>query len=350
MASKTKQIKKVKENTFADKLVRKTEQFLSWRKRRKLRKKEKQKRKNPILDWLDAILSAVVIVLLINQYLLQAYLIPSQSMIPTLLIGDRIFVNKIVYGPELIPGRIKLPGFRQPKRGEVIIFDNPDYLSPGPAKEILQRIIYMITLTLVDIDKDEYGRPKHHFLIKRAIGMPGDRIRMREGNVEILTPGAQKWITEKELQKKTGLSYPVRRMFQKSEYPFFKKAAVGIALEDNKLPVSDEIKKSISKYFVSSNDTTGGISFQQSALVDSIYIWKWMYKTEYQINPANRLAREKWRIEEQGQYIPEDRIFPMGDNRDDSRDARYFGPVLKSKILGKAALRFWPMPRFGGIK
>ena len=341
---------KTKQITFTDKLVDKTEQFLSWRKRRKLRKKEKQKRKNPILDWLDAILSAVVIVLLINQYLLQAYLIPSQSMIPTLLIGDRIFVNKIIYGPELIPGRIKLPGFRQPKRGEVIIFDNPDYLSPGPAKEILQRIIYMVTLTLVDIDKDEYGRPKHHFLIKRAIGIPGDRIRMRDGNVEILTPGEQRWITEKELQKETGLSYPVRRMFQQSEYPYFKEAAIGIALENNKLSVSDKIKKSVSKYFISSNDTTGGTSFEQSALVDSIYIWKWMYKTEYQINPANRLAREKWQIEEQGQYIPKDRIFPMGDNRDDSRDARYFGPVLKNKILGKAAFRFWPLPRFGGIK
>ena len=133
--------------------MERTEQFLTHRKRRRLRKKEKQKRKNPILDWVDAIFSAVVIVLLINQYLLQAYLIPSQSMIPTLLIGDRIFVNKIIYGPELIPGRIKLPGFRQPKRGEVIIFDNPDYLSPGPVKEILQRIIYMVTLTLVEIGR-----------------------------------------------------------------------------------------------------------------------------------------------------------------------------------------------------
>ena len=68
------------------------------------RAKARQKRRNPVVDWIDAILSAVVIVLLINQYLLQAYQIPSQSMEPGLLVSDRIFVNKLAYGPELIPG------------------------------------------------------------------------------------------------------------------------------------------------------------------------------------------------------------------------------------------------------
>jgi len=53
----------------------------------------------------------------------------------------------------------------------------------------VQRIVYMISLSLIDIDRDEYGQPKHHFLIKRAIGMPGDRLRMNQGNVEILPPG-----------------------------------------------------------------------------------------------------------------------------------------------------------------
>ena len=141
------------------------------------------------MDWIDAILSAVVIVLLINQYLLQAYQIPSPSMEPSLLVSDRIFVNKIVYGPELIPGMLKLPGFRTPTRGNVVIFESPEYISSGPIVDVLQRIVYMVTLSLVDIDKDENGQPKHHFLIKRAIGMPGDRIRMNQGNVEILTPG-----------------------------------------------------------------------------------------------------------------------------------------------------------------
>ena len=57
-----------------------------------------------MLDWLGAFLWAAVVVLLINQYLFQAYRIPSGSMIPTLLIGDNLFVNKVVYGPEVLPG------------------------------------------------------------------------------------------------------------------------------------------------------------------------------------------------------------------------------------------------------
>ncbi len=160
-------------------VVRITERYLSWRKRRRIARREKQKKKNPIIDWLDAILSAVVIVLLINQYLLQAYQIPSQSMVPTLLVSDRIFVNKLVYGPEIAPGILKMPGFRVPARGDVIIFENPEYLPNkssvlGPVlMDVLQRVIYMVTLSLVDIDRDQNGNPKHHFLIKREIGVGG---------------------------------------------------------------------------------------------------------------------------------------------------------------------------------
>ncbi len=342
--------KKNKPLKFTDRLVLQTERFLTWRKRRRLIKKEKQKRKNPILDWADAIISAVFIVLLINQYLLQAYLIPSQSMIPSLLIGDRIFVNKIIYGPELLPGKYKLPGFREPKRGEVIIFENPTYISKGPVIEIIQRIVYMMTLTLVDLDKDQYGRPRHHFLIKRAIGMPGDRLRMRKGFVEIKPAGEKNWVTEKKLQQVLGLKYPIRREFQQDEYNYFKEAGIGIALMKQGLKVNNEIMESVKRYFQIGKDSNNNPTFEQTALVDNLYIWKWMYRTEYEINPSDLLSGSKWRFYENGVYIPKDRIFPMGDNRDDSRDARYFGPVLKSKILGKASFRFWPLDRIGRIK
>ena len=62
----------------------------------------------------------------------------------------------------------------------------------------------------------------------------------------------------------------------------------------------------------------------------------------------------------QGWYIPESRILPMGDNRDNSNDGRYFGPVLKSRILGRASIIYWPgdfrrrrfaaLERFGSIR
>ena len=55
------------------------------------------------------------------------------------------------------------------------------------------------------------------------------------------------------------------------------------------------------------------------------------------------------RVLENGWYIPSDRLFPMGDNRDDSRDARYFGAVRMQKVLGRALFRYWPLTRLGGV-
>jgi signal peptidase I len=327
-----------------------TERFLSWRKRRRLIRKEKQKQKNPILDWLEAILSAVLIVLLINQFLVQAYQIPSQSMVTTLQIGDRIFVNKLIYGPELLPGVAKIHGFRGPRRGEIIIFENPSYIPIGPVKDVLQRVIYMLTLSLVDIDRDEFGNPKHHFLIKRAIGMPGDRIRLDRGNVEIRPPGMQRWLPEEELKQMLGLRYPVRRMFSPDEYPYFRQAGIALALLDARLEPGPEQEQAVGRYFSINRSDDGSVSWRQRTLVDNAYLESWRYRTLYALKPQSMLFESQWRQLEQGWYIPESRVFPMGDNRDDSRDARYFGSVHVKKVLGRALFRYWPLSRFGIVR
>jgi signal peptidase I len=335
---------------------RRTEAFLAWRKKRRLKRKERQKKRNVIVDWLDAILSAVVIVLLINQYLLQAYQIPSPSMVPTLMgyadqpqRNDRIFVNKIVFGPELIPGMLKLPGFRQPARGDVIIFESPEYLSSGPLVEVLQRIIYMVTLSFWDIDKDENGQPKHHFLIKRAIGMPGDRIRMNEGNVEILAPGAARWMPEDEMKKALGFTYTNIRQFQPENYPVFRAAGIGKALLDEGLAATPEEQKAIDQYYLTTTDASGRVAFALKELDDDIYVTQWESAVSWAVEPDNYATAARWRQLTEGYNVPEGRLFPMGDNRDNSHDARYFGPVRLEKVLGKALFRYWPLGRFGGI-
>jgi signal peptidase I len=327
-----------------------TERFLSWRKGRRDARKAKQKKRNPVVDWLDAILSAVVIVLLINQYLLQAYQIPSPSMEPSLLVRDRIFVNKIVYGPELIPGMLKLPGFRQPTRGNVVIFESPEYISSGPIVDVLQRIIYMVTLSLLDIDKDENGQPKHHFLIKRAIGTPGDRIRMNNGDVEILTPGASTWRAEKDLKKDLGFTYSNVRMFKPDDYPVFKLAGIGKALANAGLPTTADQKAAIDRYYQSSTDASGNTTFLLRDLDDDIYVTKWEDATIWAIDPTAISRSAEWRMLEEGYNVPEGRIFPMGDNRDNSHDARYFGPVKLEKVLGKGLFKYWPLARFGAVR
>ena len=327
-----------------------TERFLSWRKRRRLIRKEKQKQKNPILDWVEAILSAVLIVLVINQFLVQAYQIPSQSMVPTLLIGDRIFVNKLVYGPELLPGMVKIKGFRQPRRGEIIIFENPSYIPIGPVKDILQRVIYMLTLSMVDIDRDEFGNPKHHFLIKRAIGMPGDRIRTVLGNVEIRPPGLGAWVPEAELKDMLGLKYPVKRAFSAAAYQDFRKAGIALALLDARLQPDAAEERATGRFFAIKKNDDGSVSWRQTVILDNIYLETWRYRTLYALRPDSALFQAQWKQLEEGWYVPEARVFPMGDNRDDSRDARYFGPVPMNKVLGRALFRYWPLSRFGLVR
>ena len=333
-------------------LVSVTERYLSWRKRRKLARKAKQKARNPVVDWIDAIFSAVVIVLLINQYLLQAYQIPSPSMEPSLLVNDRIFVNKIVYGPELIPGMLKIPGPWLPQRGDVVIFESPEYISSGPVVDVLQRIIYMVTLSMVDIDKDENGQPKHHFLIKRAIGMPGDRIRMNEGNVEYLTPGSDTWMTEKDMKQALGFHYQNVRILAPEEYTVFKAAGIGAGLIGEKFRASAEQEAALKKYYRTTADSAGTVTNvgPMAQLADDIYVEMWRDATKWAIEPDNFSTAAEWRLLAEGYSVPEGRIFPMGDNRDNSHDARYFGPVRLEKVLGKGLFRYWPIDRFGAVR
>jgi signal peptidase I len=333
-------------------VVRITERYLSWRKRRRQARRAKQKKRNPILDWLDAIGSAVVIVLLINQYLLQAYQIPSPSMEPSLLVSDRIFVNKLVYGPELIPGMLKIPGPWKPQRGDVIIFESPEYISSGPVVDVLQRIIYMVTLSLVDIDKDENGQPKHHFLIKRAIGMPGDRIRMNQGNVEILTPGSDTWMPEADMKKALGFTYQNTRILQPEAYPVFKSAGIAAGLIGEKFTASTEQESALKQYYRTTLDSSGRVSAvgPMMQLADDIYVEMWRDATRWSIEPDNLAAAAGYRMLSEGYYVPEGRLFPMGDNRDNSHDARYFGPVSLEKVLGKGLFKYWPLYRIGGVR
>ncbi|GAC1615464.1 MAG: signal peptidase I [Gemmatimonadaceae bacterium] len=102
-----------------------------------------------------SIAGALAIFLLIRAFLVEAYRIPSGSMIPSLLIGDWLFVNKLVYGPVIPFTDVHLPGYAEPKRGDVVVFVSPP-----------------------QIDQPEDPTPT---LVKRLWGTPGDTLYMRKG-------------------------------------------------------------------------------------------------------------------------------------------------------------------------
>lgn len=81
--------------------------------------------KSKIREFIEGIIAAVLIALLITTFVIKMYKIPSRSMVPTLLVGDQLVVNKLIYG-------IKIPYFRNtiipitdPQRGDIIVFIYP---------------------------------------------------------------------------------------------------------------------------------------------------------------------------------------------------------------------------------
>lgn len=113
---------------------------------------------------LPTLVLAVVVALVVRTFLFQTFYVPSSSMLPTLLIGDHVFVNKFVYGPR-VPGlNWRAPGLREPERGEVIVFQfarSPNGIHPPDERP--------------DLPTDNF--------VKRLVGMPGDRIAYRGGRL-----------------------------------------------------------------------------------------------------------------------------------------------------------------------
>jgi len=109
-----------------------------------------------------SLLGALLIYLVIRTLLVEAYRIPSGSMIPTLQVGDWLFVNKLAYGPTIPFTNHHLPGYTHPHHGDVVVFESP-----------------------FQQDEADSGRDPRPTLVKRLIGMPGDTIYMRNGIVYI---------------------------------------------------------------------------------------------------------------------------------------------------------------------
>jgi signal peptidase I len=322
---------------FFDSIQILTEAFLTRRKRAQRVKKEKQRAKNPVLDWVEAFLWAAGMVLLANQYLLQAYVIPSGSMINTLLIGDRIFVNKLVYGPELLPGLGKLPSPVKPSRNDIIIFENPTYISKGPVFDMAQRIIFMLTISLVDIDKDELGQPRVHFLIKRAVGMAGDRFIMEKGEMKIRFAGDDRWTDEREYSAAQGWKHNISRLMDIQKYKTLEAVGKSAGWQNLGLPVPEHLQRAA--------NSAGNISYPDSIALENARLETLRYAMPHDRRYAKEMAKRSL-----GWYVPEGRVLPLGDNRDNSRDGRYFGPVRTSKVLGKGSAIFWPYRRMGLIR
>ena len=119
-----------------------------------------------VREYTTLIIIAILLASFVRAFIGQAYWIPSESMVPTLKVGDRVIVSRISY---------KLG---DPDRGDIIVFQNPGFVDRG-RKDPISRV-GRNALELLGI-----GQPKEKYYIKRAIGMPGDRLSIHDNAVFI---------------------------------------------------------------------------------------------------------------------------------------------------------------------
>jgi len=170
---------------------------------------------NALLDWLDALIFAVIVVTFINTFFFQSFKIPSSSMESSLYTGDHLFVSKLAYGPRLpqtpltvpfthnvLPGGSesystaiqkeyrRLKGFREVRRGDCVVFGFPNgdtVLTKAPAddyhmlvrqygREYIENSLGPVKVRPMD-KKDHY--------VKRCVAVAGDSLKVVDGVVYV---------------------------------------------------------------------------------------------------------------------------------------------------------------------
>lgn len=137
------------------------------------------------IDWIDALIWAVFTFFIFQIFFVQLYEIPSESMVPTFLIKDRVLVTKFDCGPKFPLTDVGFPNIRKYKRGDTIVLRNPHYSLDRKAEvqSVYSQLVNMLTVMTVNLNKDENGELKADPLVKRITGLPGEQLVMQDGTL-----------------------------------------------------------------------------------------------------------------------------------------------------------------------
>ncbi|MCR5760729.1 MAG: signal peptidase I [Sphaerochaetaceae bacterium] len=317
-----------------DFVLLKTEAYLTKRKAKKLYEKQNKSLKNEILGWLDAIVFAVVVVLLINLFFVQLFVVPSPSMETTLMTGDRVVVSKFTYGCEIFPEGPKVFSGRMPDRDDIITFYNPTYESRGPVFSTFSTMLYMATFSLVNIDRDADGNMLEKLLVKRVAGVGGDTVTFENGYAQIKASGTDEYVDERTFRPENGYSTSQQREIEDSTYTSYN--ALG---QLNGMAAEGLTQSQVPSHLM--NDYK---NLDQSAYFTDNYAYNLnIYEGMRKADPTDAEARSNHVQMSLGIYVPEGSVLPLGDNRDNSNDGRYFGTVTEDRINGRVVATFWPL-------
>lgn len=143
------------------------------------------KQKSKLREYIEAILIAVLLALVVRTFVVQAFKIPSGSMIPSLLIGDHILVNKFIYGIKMPFKENRILTLRQPSRGDVIVFSFPGNKEKEECKTISKNIAARISGAINNKNIAYLFHDECRDFIKRLIGVGGDSIEIRNKTVYV---------------------------------------------------------------------------------------------------------------------------------------------------------------------
>ncbi|MDG0855349.1 signal peptidase I [Roseateles puraquae] len=223
------------------------------------------------LDWTAGLFPVILVVFLLRSFLFEPFKIPSGSMVPTLLVGDLILVNKFHYGIRLPVINKKIIANHDVKRGDVMVFRYPE----DPTTDFIKRVVG------VPGDEVAYINQKLYINGQLAPTQPVDNFYDDSGLQRVYRPRFTEKLGEKEHQ---------------------------ILVQPN------------AQHIFRPDRADGPFPFQENC---------------------------RYTVEGVTCKVPAGNYFMMGDNRDNSRDSRYWGFVPDENIVGKAFL-VWM--NFGNLK
>ena len=237
-----------------------------------------RKAKSVVREYVEAFVFAIVLALVMRQFVVQAFKIPSSSMETTLLVGDHILVNKFLYY------------FTPPHRLDIIVFQYP-----------------------WEEDRD---------FIKRVIGLPGDRVSLRDRQVYVNDRPLHEDYARYEANARQDTFGPV--VVPKKGDRIEIRSDKRVYLNGEPVPIP-----------------TPPHGFQPRAGLKGLDVF---YGQPAGLPPGATLPEtlEPRRVED-------DYYFVLGDNRDNSQDSRYWGLVRSTRLKGRTFFIYWSWNREGSF-
>ncbi len=266
--------------------------------------KNKKPKKKPetfsegVISWIKTVLGAIVVVMIINGAAIASFVVPTGSMENTVMTGDFLFVNKFLYGPttpQLIPFLniplpfYKFPGFKDPEKGDVIVF-----IYPG--------------------DRDQVKADEFVYYLKRCVATAGDSIEVRDkklfvNGIEFPLPEHGKYDVNLPIYPGDQFrTFPSGKGFTRDNY-----GPVRIPKKGDVVSLTPESIREWDVFIAREGHQVAATA--NSILIDG--------------NSATTYTVER------------DYCFGMGDNRDNSLDSRYWGFVPYDNVIGTPMIVYW---------